>query len=379
MPPDWWRYLLIAAFLALAVLVLLIVLGLRNDRTAGQGRHARTRPDRDSFRQAGPPPPPKRAAVVVNPMKVPMDMALWQRDLAAVFDRLGWAPPLVLETTAEDPGAGQAHEALEAGVDLVCVLGGDGTVRNVARELAGTRMPLGLLPGGTGNLLARNLLIPLDSLEAALEVAVDERNRHVDIGWMTIDPDTEHASRHDFLVMAGMGFDAEIMESTSAELKDTVGWPAYISSGLRRMLGSRFKLTLSVEGGPPRVYRTRTIVAGNCGRIMGGINLMPDAQIDDGVLDLVVMSPKGLASWARVAAHVITRTDTSSPVLDRFRASTADVVAEEAQPVQVDGDVLGTATALRFEIDPTALIVRVSPGDRSGGSPQHPGAPANVP
>ncbi|PZS21372.1 MAG: hypothetical protein DLM61_28125, partial [Pseudonocardiales bacterium] len=82
--------------------------------------------------------------------------------IARVCAELGWAPPLWLETTVEDPGGGQARSALAAGADLVLVCGGDGTVRHVARVLAGSGTPLGLLPTGTANLLARNLAIVLD-------------------------------------------------------------------------------------------------------------------------------------------------------------------------------------------------------------------------
>lgn len=362
-PQDSWVYLVVAAVIAVAVIGLLVILGLRNDRRAALGRHARRRPARSAFRQTGPDaeaPPRKRAAVVVNPMKVP-DVTRWRAEVTAAFTGHDWELPLILETRVDDPGAGQAREALSTGVDLVCVLGGDGTVRQVAQELVGTSTPLGLLPGGTGNLLARNLLVPMDSLASAVEVAVSGRNRHVDVGWVTLDPDTERTSRNAFIVMAGMGFDAEIMENTSEELKAMVGWPAYISGGLRGLIGGRFKMTVTVDGGEPRVYRTRTIVAGNCGRITGGINLMPDAEIDDGELDLVVLSPKGLASWARVAAHVITRSGSTTSRLDRFRATSAEVVVEEPQSVQADGDVLGEATRLRFEIAPRSLIVR-TPG-----------------
>lgn len=358
--PAWWTYALVAALVAVAVVGLLVVLGLRNDRRSGGGRHASKRPSRDSFRHHDPheePPPRKQAAIIVNPMKV-TDLASWRNQVVGLFDDKGWDVPLIIETRVEDQGPGQAREALAADVDLVCVLGGDGTVRHVAQVMAGSLTPLGLLPGGTGNLLARNLQVPIDSLDAAVAVAVSGRNRHIDLGWVTLDPGQEHASRNAFLVMAGMGFDAEVMRDTPDELKAMVGWPAYISGGLRGLIGGRFKMTVSIEGGPAKVYRTRTIVAGNCGRITGGIMLMPDAEVDDGVLDLVVLSPKGLASWARVAAHVITKSSATSSRLDRFRAASAEVSVEQPQSVQADGDVLGQATTLRFEVQPKGLIVR---------------------
>ncbi len=366
--------------LAVAVIVLLFVIGLLKERRGAPGRHSPKRPSRDSFRQDSDAPqaPRKRAAVVVNPTKT-ADVAHLTAQLTAVMAAHGWDTPLVLTTTPADPGPGQARQAIDAGVDLVCVLGGDGTVRQVAEVLAGGSVPLGLLPGGTGNLLARNLQVPKDSLDAAVEIALTGRNLHIDVGWVVLDPDTaasdaapddgvapepdtapDPPQRHAFLVMAGLGFDAATMDDTPDELKARVGWPAYISGGLRNLLGRRFHTILTVDDGPPQHFRTRTVVAGNCGRLTGGITLMPDAAVDDGLLDLVVISPKGLAGWAAVAAHVLAQRASKHARLDRFRASTAHVTVDEPQAVQADGDVLGEAGSILLEIVPRSLIVRVS-------------------
>ena len=102
----------------------------------------------------------------------------------------------------------------------MCALGGDGTVRAVAQELVGTGVALGLLPGGTGNLLARNFGLPIDSLAAAAAAALSGQDRTIDVGWLVVDPDESQRAGdlrsgadnvHCFTVMAGIGFDAEIM------------------------------------------------------------------------------------------------------------------------------------------------------------------------
>ncbi|MDQ4105285.1 MAG: diacylglycerol kinase family lipid kinase, partial [Actinomycetota bacterium] len=101
-------------------------------------------------------------AVVINPSNI-ADLAKLQSQITAVCAELGWAPPLWLHTTVEDPGCGQARKALDAGADVVLACGGDGTVRHVAQALAGSGTAMGLLPTGTANLLARNLAIVLNN------------------------------------------------------------------------------------------------------------------------------------------------------------------------------------------------------------------------
>ena len=259
----------------------------------------------------------------------------------------------------------------------MCVLGGDGTVRAVAQELVGTGVPLGLLPGGTGNLLARNLGLPIDSVADAAAAAFSGRDRTIDVGWLIVDPDesqragelrTGAANVHCFTVMAGVGFDAQIMDDAPEGVKDKAGWAAYVASGGRHLTDDPFTLDLVVDGRTAASGQVRTVVVGNCGELTGGMVLLPDAEVDDAVLDVATVSPESLADWVGVASRVLAKRG-DGPSLQRDRGRDLTVRVEPPQLCEVDGDVLSEAGRLRFVVQPACLVVRVSselPGHAGG-------------
>lgn len=371
---DWT---LLALVLALSLALVGAAVGLV---LAGPGafgaRHRRARPERSSFRKGGRSKDLRRAAIIINPTKFD-DVAATRAELTAASTDLGWAEPLFIETTIDDPGTGQARLALEENVDLVCPLGGDGTIRAVAVALAGSRTPMGLLPRGTGNLLARNLDIPVGAdTVPALRVAYSGRNKAIDVAWLELDPVEESQTddsgqadepvegpavqRHPFLVMAGMGFDAEIMGGTSEEFKARVGWSAYFVTGFSKLFVKRFRVRWSIDGRVQDPALARTILICNCGTLQGGIQLVPSGRVDDGLLDGVVIAPKTLIGWGSIALRVLGRSEKDGNELIRTTGSIYTVDADEPHPVQVDGDVIGEATRMRVSVDKQALIVRVA-------------------
>jgi diacylglycerol kinase (ATP) len=297
---------------------------------------------------------PQRAAVVINPAKaVGSDL---RASLVRLCDTQGWAEPLWLETTVEDPGVGQAREALEAGVDVVIAAGGDGTVRCVAEVLAGTGTPLGLIPLGTGNLLARNMGVDIsDPVSAAYDV-LNGTERTVDVVRSSFD---HSGDENVFLVMAGVGYDAAIMADTVDVLKDRMGWLAYVEAGIRKLPGKPVKATIQVDGKHPVKRRIRSVMIGNCGRIMGGIEIFPEAKIDDGVLDLLILAPRGRLGWLGVVAGIFGRRKNETESAEYFQGKSAEVTLEHEQEFQLDGDHVGAGKHMAIRLDPGALKIRM--------------------
>ncbi|SDP56513.1 Diacylglycerol kinase family enzyme [Pedococcus dokdonensis] len=361
-----------SGWVALGTVLLVVILALgiagwagmrvRSSGGAHRGRRWGRRPHRNDFRPEGTvsETPTRRAAIIVNPTKFD-DVSAVRKQITEQSARHGWAEPLFILTTERDPGTGQAKQALAKGVDLVCPLGGDGTVRAVAEAMVGEETPMGLLPGGTGNLLARNLDLPVDDLDDALRVALTGQNKRVDVGRLTMDVSGEDQSpaEHVFLVMAGLGFDAAIMADAPEKLKAKVGPAAYVVSGTRNLRGPQFKVRVKVEDHEEFSRRARTVVIGNCGKLLGGLVLMPEAEIDDGQLDMVVLSPKGVVGWAAVAARIASRKRKGHQIVDHYTTPSVRVRSDRPQEVQVDGDTLGKARAIAAEVVPGALVVRV--------------------
>jgi YegS/Rv2252/BmrU family lipid kinase len=286
---------------------------------------------------------------VVNPTKVGAPNA-FKRRAEMFMSRSGWDAPLWLETTEEDPGVGMCRQAVDEGCAVVFVCGGDGTVMAAATALAGSGVPMAIVPFGTGNLLARNLGLPLDNEDAALRIGVHGATRQIDVGAV-------EGKR--FVVMAGLGFDAAIMRDAPEKLKKTVGWPAYVVSGVKHMRGRRVSVTITIDGGEPIERRVRTVLVGNVGRLQGGLLLLPNARPDDGVLDIAVLAPRNTLDWARLTRRVLRRKDVPDQRMERFRGKHIVIEASGAQPRQLDGDLIEDGQTMDIQIEAGALAVRV--------------------
>ncbi|MDQ1739926.1 MAG: hypothetical protein QOE53_1578 [Pseudonocardiales bacterium] len=284
-------------------------------------------------------------AAVLNPVKI-ADLAALK---AAITEHCGDEQPAWYETTEDDTGAGQTAAAITAGARLVLVCGGDGTVAACAGALAGTEVAMAVVPVGTGNLLARNLGIPLE-LPEALEVAFGAEERVIDV---------LEAAEQRFVVMAGLGFDAALIRDTDDDLKDRLGWLAYVGGltrALRRSPRARFTITLD-DGEPVRTTAIGVLV-GNVGQLEAGITLMPDASPDDGQLDVLVLTPRRVKDWPALAWRILRRRPDAGPQAEISRGKQVRISSPVAVPIEFDGDFRGEATELQVEVLPAALIVR---------------------
>ena len=332
--------------------------------------------------------PLPRAAVVYHPHKT--DLTALRAAVRRYEAAAGWARTRWYETEPSDAGTGAARRALEEGAGLVLASGGDGTVRAVAEALRRSGVPLAVVPQGTGNLLARNLGMPLGDVEEAVEAAFRGTNRTIDLGVMTIirpgaggaggagiEGGEERRDQHVFLVLAGMGLDARAITATSSKLKRWVGWLAYVDGGLRTMIkDAPLQIHYSVDGQTPRSLTVFTVMIGNCGLLPGGVLLIPEAEIDDGLLDVVALRPLGAFSWLRIWRKigwengVLRRTKAGRRMIDLvhdtrsvtyLRAGRFALSVPQPEPIQLDGDDFGLALAASGEVDPGALVVRVLP------------------
>ncbi|MCW2737154.1 YegS/Rv2252/BmrU family lipid kinase [Nocardioides sp.] len=295
----------------------------------------------------------RRLAVILNPIKVE-DVGAFRATVGEMARESGWSEPTWQYTTIEDPGTGMAERAAVSGADLVMVCGGDGTVREVCAELAGTGIPVGIIPAGTGNLLARNLDIPL-YLRSAIDVALNGQDRAIDL----VNVGGDGIEDTHFMVMAGMGFDAAIMEGVNEDIKKKIGWVAYVISGLKSLMFPAIRIEIQIDDEEPTVHRARTVLVGNVGFLQAGMPLLPDAAIDDGVLDVVILHPKKFLSWIPLAVRVLAKSQTVDELIDRRTGVRVRIKASTDTPRQLDGDSIGLGRELWMECVHGRLLVRV--------------------
>jgi diacylglycerol kinase (ATP) len=243
----------------------------------------------------------------------------------------------------------RVREALEQGADRVLVWGGDGMVQRCVDVLAGTEATIGILPAGTANLFATNLGIPQD-LEVALDIALHGTPRRLDVGVI---------NGERFAVMAGTGFDAEMIKEAGRGLKDRLGQAAYVWTGAKAAAIDPQRVRIKVDGRTWFKGRASCVLFGNVSEIGGGVHAFEDARPDDGFIDVGVVTARTRVQWLRVLALMLARRAERSKFVTTTRARKVDVRMDHKATYELDGGDRRPAKRLRVRIEPRAIIVSV--------------------
>lgn len=353
-------FLIIAAIAIVVVLIAVIVIALRAQRRRKLAQTLEKRRDDEV-----------QYAFIVNPSKPQAEAR--RLHIQRFCEAKGLNRIRFYDTQLDKDGRVCALEALEDGADVVIAVGGDGTVHTVASAVSGTGHALGIIPIGTGNLFARNMGVPVDDIDAALTVATSHGSRLVDMGRLTLLDHPEDDHGHAFLIIAGIGFDAAMIDDTNPELKANISWLAYFVGGVKNLFAPKFRGTLTVTSADGSTHTIknldfRTVMAGNCGQIPM-FSLMPAASYDDGLLDFeIIDTTGGILGWANLFGDVVHQTIIGKPeqnplstnsTIEQVQGVSAEITLEKPAKAQVDGDMLPETKHIRFSVDHRALIVRV--------------------
>ena len=266
-------------------------------------------------------------------------------------DDRGWKPRFAPTSEAEH-GLALTRRAVADGASLVFAAGGDGTVRACADALAATGVPLAIVPLGTANLTARALGVPARS-DRAVDAGFDGRDRRIDLARVETRVDETR-----FVAMAGIGLDAAVVGAAREQLKRRFGWVAYAVSGVTRLSLPPHDFTVCLDGAELLRRRARCVVVANSGLLPGGFTLLPEARLDDGLLDVGILAPSGTWGWARVAGRVLARGRRQDGSLQERQARRVLISADVDLPRQVDGEIVAPGRTLSVSVCPGVLVVR---------------------
>ena len=273
-------------------------------------------------------------------------------ELRAELARHGVDRPLWFEVPKSKKAPKRVQKALAEGAELVFAWGGDGTVQRCLDVMAGSDVPLAVVPAGTANLFASNLGIPKDIGEA-VQVGLHGALRKIDVGKM---------KGERFGVMAGAGLDARMIRDADGTLKDRLGRLAYVWTGVKHARTSTFHAEVAVDGTTWYEGEASLILAGNLGELFAGIEVFDDAEPDDGELELGVVRAEGLVEWLRTAGRAAVGKPSDSPFVQETRARTIEVQLDRKVPYELDGGARDAVRRYGVEVEPAAISVRVPAG-----------------
>jgi YegS/Rv2252/BmrU family lipid kinase len=271
------------------------------------------------------------------------------RELREILAREGFPDPLWYEVPKSSAAPKYARRAMADGADVLFVWGGDGTVQQCIDALADTKAVIAILPAGTANLLAANLLVPND-LEAAIQVGLHGARRALDTGTLN----GEH-----FAVMAGAGFDALMIKEADGGLKDRIGRAAYLWTGARNLNARQVKATISVDGRRFFKGALSCVLIANVAKVVGGIEAFPGASPHDGLLDLGVVTAKNTTQWARTLGRVALGKSDESPFVQTTAGTSFRIQFNRRFPYELDGGARPPTKKLKIKIHPSSIRICV--------------------
>ncbi|MEV4348320.1 YegS/Rv2252/BmrU family lipid kinase [Actinoplanes sp. NPDC049596] len=247
----------------------------------------------------------------------------------------------------------QVRKVIKAKPDLLVVWGGDGMVQRsidvLAHEKGGSKIPLAIMPAGTGNLLATNLGIPAD-LEQAVDIALHGEHRRIDLGKL---------NGEYFGVMAGVGFDGAMISDADRKMKDRLGKLAYVWAGVRHVNGEAPRAQIKIDGTEWFDDEASCVLIGNVSQITGGIKAFDDAKPDDGWLDVGVATAQGALQWARALGTMAVGRSDSSPFVRTTRAREIEVKLKSKMEYELDGGARTKAKTFTAKVAPGAVKICV--------------------
>jgi YegS/Rv2252/BmrU family lipid kinase len=273
-------------------------------------------------------------------------------ELRRELERQGVPDPLWYEVPKSRKAPVRVREAVKKGAELVFVWGGDGMVQRCIDALDGAAASIAIVPAGTANLFASNLEIPKE-IEQAVHIGLNGRRRTLDVGRM---------NGERFAVMAGAGFDAQMIRAADAGLKDRIGRVAYVWTGVQELGRKPFEATIKVDGSTWFDGKASSVLLGNVGKIFGGIEAFEDSRPDDGLLELGVVTADGAGDWARAIARTAVGASSTSPFVQVTKVRSAEVRFDRKILYELDGGDREKVKKLTVEVEPGAIEVCV-PGE----------------
>jgi diacylglycerol kinase (ATP) len=270
-------------------------------------------------------------------------------ELRQSLEQAGVVDPMWFEVPKSKRAPKAVRKALAGGADLVFVWGGDGMVQRSIDVLAGSDATVAILPAGTANVFATNLGIPKD-LGVAVQIGLHGARRQFDVGSMN----GEH-----FAVMAGAGFDALMIRDADGVLKDSMGRAAYIWTGAKNLRTRRVDTRIQVDGVKWFTGKTSCVLVGNVGTLMGALTAFPNAEPDDGVLEIGIVTAAGASQWLRTLARTAVGKADKSPFVRTTRGTKFDIRFAEKTAYELDGGDRKPKARLRVKVHPNAITVCV--------------------